>query len=112
MCAALGAVYKMLGVSHLISLEKSSQERGANVGSFTWLPITCPKTGAHFPGDSAARVATRGKNARDGLAVVQAWPRARRHVVQVGRELSNGDVAGAAIHIHPLAFGKEARIAP
>jgi hypothetical protein len=45
-----------------------------------------------------------------GLA--QAWPRARRHVVQVGRELSSADVAGAAIHVHPLAFGKEARIAP
>lgn len=45
-----------------------------------------------------------------GLA--KAWPSARRHVVQIGRELSPSDVAGARIHIHPLAFGQTARTAP
>jgi Pyridoxal-phosphate dependent enzyme len=46
-----------------------------------------------------------------GLAM--AWPQARRHVVQVGRELSAADVvAGATIHKHPLAFGQEARSKP
>lgn len=39
-----------------------------------------------------------------GLAA--AWPRARRHVVQVGRELSPADVAGAEIHVAPLPFSK------
>lgn len=39
-----------------------------------------------------------------GLAM--AWPNARRHVVQVGRELLPADVAGATIHVHPLAFGQ------
>jgi hypothetical protein len=38
-----------------------------------------------------------------GLA--QAWPSARRHVVQVGRELSANDVAGATIHEYPKPFG-------
>lgn len=45
-----------------------------------------------------------------GLA--QAWPKARRHVVQVGRALSASDVAGARIHVHPLKFGEAARTAP
>jgi hypothetical protein len=45
-----------------------------------------------------------------GLA--KAWPSARRHVVQIGRELSPAEVAGARIHVHPLAFGQTARTAP
>ena len=38
-----------------------------------------------------------------GLA--QAWPDARRHVVQVGRELSPADVADATIHEYAKKFG-------
>lgn len=45
-----------------------------------------------------------------GLA--QAWPHARRHVVQVGRELSRADVAGATIHVAPLAFSAPCKEAP
>ena len=45
-----------------------------------------------------------------GLAM--AWPKARRHVVQVGRELSPRDVAGATIHIHPKKFGETASVRP
>ena len=41
-----------------------------------------------------------------GLAL--AWPKARRHVVQVGREFAPKDVAGASIHIYPRAFGQVA----
>jgi len=37
-------------------------------------------------------------------ALSAAWPRARRHVVQVGRELRSGDVAGARIHCYPKPF--------
>lgn len=44
-----------------------------------------------------------------GLAL--AWPNARRHVVQIGRELSPKDVAGAKIHVHPRKFGERAMIA-
>jgi hypothetical protein len=42
-----------------------------------------------------------------GLAT--AWPRARRHAVQVGRKLSAGEVAGATIHVYPEPFGREGR---
>jgi hypothetical protein len=41
-----------------------------------------------------------------GLAL--AWPKADRHVVQVGRALCAADVAGATIHIAPLKFGEAA----
>jgi Pyridoxal-phosphate dependent enzyme len=45
-----------------------------------------------------------------GLAL--AWPKARRHSVQVGRKLSAEDVAGAEIHEHDRAFGAVARSTP
>ena len=45
-----------------------------------------------------------------GLA--KAWPGAERHSVQIGRKLSPGEVAGAAIHIHPRGFGQHAKTAP
>jgi hypothetical protein len=45
-----------------------------------------------------------------GLAA--AWPRARGHVVQIGRTLSIEEVAGATIHIYPLPFGREAKGKP
>lgn len=42
-----------------------------------------------------------------GLA--QAWPRARRHVVQIGRELKPDDTAGATVHVYDRPFGAPAR---
>lgn len=45
-----------------------------------------------------------------GLAA--AWPRARRHSVQVGRDLMAADVAGATVHKHPRAFGQAATSLP
>lgn len=45
-----------------------------------------------------------------GLAL--AWPKARRHVVQVGRALSPSEVASSCIHVHPLLFGEVARSRP
>ena len=41
-----------------------------------------------------------------GLAL--AWPKARRRVVQIGRELAPKDIAGARIHVYPRAFGQVA----
>jgi hypothetical protein len=35
-----------------------------------------------------------------------AWPNARRHVVQVGRDLTASEVQGATIHKAPLPFSK------
>jgi hypothetical protein len=37
-------------------------------------------------------------------SLAKAFPNARRHAVQIGRKLSPADVAGAEIHISPLAF--------
>ncbi|SOC47726.1 pyridoxal-phosphate dependent enzyme [Rhizobium subbaraonis] len=45
-----------------------------------------------------------------GLA--KAWPNARRHVVQVGRELSAADVAGATIHVSAYEFGQACKARP
>lgn len=45
-----------------------------------------------------------------GLAM--AWPTAKRHSVQVGRELSAADVAGATIWKYPKPFGFAIREAP
>lgn len=45
-----------------------------------------------------------------GLAL--AWPRARRHVVQIGREVSAAEVARATIHVHSRKFGETAKSEP
>lgn len=45
-------------------------------------------------------------------SLAQAFPRARRHVVQVGRKLTPQDVAGATIHVHRLDFGQACRVQP
>jgi len=37
-------------------------------------------------------------------ALRAAWPHARMHAVQVGRELSDADVAGATIHVYPKPY--------
>jgi hypothetical protein len=45
-------------------------------------------------------------------SLAMAWPNARRHVVQVGRELKPGDVAGAQIHKATLPFSKAIKEKP
>jgi hypothetical protein len=45
-------------------------------------------------------------------ALERAWPKARRHVVQVGRALSAAEVAGATIHVCNLPFGRESKSRP
>ena len=45
-------------------------------------------------------------------ALAKAWPKARRHVIQVGRRLEPNEVAGATIHVYPLPFGREATSKP
>lgn len=45
-----------------------------------------------------------------GLAI--AWPKAHRHVVQVGRALRADEVAGARIHVYPVLFGRGAKTKP
>jgi hypothetical protein len=45
-----------------------------------------------------------------GLA--RAWPKAKRHVVQVGRTLSPPEVGDAAIHVCTSPFGRESKNRP
>lgn len=45
-----------------------------------------------------------------GLAL--AWPKATRHVVQVGRNVSAGDVAGATVHKASLPFARASKAMP
>jgi len=45
-------------------------------------------------------------------ALAQAWPRARRNVVQVGRRLDPQEVAGATIHVYPRPFSELAGSKP
>lgn len=45
-----------------------------------------------------------------GLAL--AFPKAKRHVVQIGRTLQTSDVAGARIHVYPKPFDAEATRCP
>jgi threonine dehydratase len=42
-------------------------------------------------------------------ALAAAWPSARRHVVQIGKELRPADVAGARIHVYPASFEQHAK---
>jgi threonine dehydratase len=39
-----------------------------------------------------------------GTALRQAWPDAEHHAVQVGHEITEADVAGAIIHVHPKPY--------
>ena len=45
-------------------------------------------------------------------SLAAAWPNARRHAVQVGRELRPADVAGATIHKATLPFSKALKARP
>jgi hypothetical protein len=45
-------------------------------------------------------------------SLAAAFPRARRHVVQVGRELRPTDVAGATIHVAPVSFDQVLKVSP
>jgi len=92
----------------------------------------CDKTGATllpFGGDIPAAHATiRDAALATGLepdeiwcaagsgvlmrALAAAWPKARRHAVQIGRTLTPADVAGAMIHVWPKPFGASGPAAP
>ena len=84
-----------------------SQEHGARLASFGFDTPEAIDTIAQaalsigIEPDEVWCAAGSGVLAR-GLA--QAWPNARRHVVQVGRPLGPNDVAGATIHKYPKPF--------
>jgi hypothetical protein len=71
--------------------------------------IACAAASLRIDPDEVWCAAGSGVLAR-GLA--RAWPKARRHVVQVGRTLNAADVAGATIHVYPAPFGRAAKNKP
>jgi hypothetical protein len=73
----------------------------------TW--VTWPARVTRLEPEEVWCAAGSGVLAR-GLAA--AWPSVRRHVVQVGRDLTPREVVGAQVHRYPLAFGKVAKINP
>lgn len=119
MAKALGATVWQVSPGYLTVVRKRAQDY-------------CDATGAmHAPFglDTPEAIATIAEAARSiavdpdevwcasgsgvlARALAKAWPRARRHVVQVGRTLAADEVAGATIHVHPLAFGQECRSMP
>ena len=115
--ARLGAKVVPVSPGYLTVVQSRARDYCRDSGA-TLIPF-----GADFPGAveaiaAAARLADlepdevwcaagSGVLAR-GLAL--AWPHARRHVVQIGRELSAKDVAGAKIHVHPRKFTETAAL--
>lgn len=95
------------------------EARGARLAPFG---VDLPEAIAAIAEAASAAVALAGEQIEEvwcasgsgvlarGLA--KAFPDARRHVVQVGRELSPEDVAGATIHVHPLKFAQECKARP
>ena len=116
--ARLGAKVVPVAPGYLTVVQARAKAYCRDTGAFL-IPF-----GADFPGAAEAIAAAAlmtgetpdevwcaagsGVLAR-GLAL--AWPDARRHVVQIGRELSPKDVAGATIHVHPRKFAEKAMIA-
>jgi len=116
--ARLGAKVVPVSPGYLTVVQSRAREYCRNTGAFL-IPFgaDCPEAmeiiaaAARMTGEMPDEVwcaAGSGVLAR-GLAL--AWPKARRHVVQIGRELSPKDVAGATIHVHPQKFGERAMIA-
>ena len=116
--ARLGAKVVPVSPGYLTVVQSRAREYCRNTGAFL-IPFgaDCPEAveiiaaAAHMTGQQPDEVwcaAGSGVLAR-GLAL--AWPKARRHVVQIGRELSPKDVAGATIHVHPRKFGERAMTA-
>jgi threonine dehydratase len=116
--ARLGAKVVPISPGYLTVVQSRAREYCRNTGAFL-IPFgaDCPEAveiiaaAARMTGEAPDEVwcaAGSGVLAR-GLAL--AWPKARRHVVQIGRELSPKDVAGATIHVHPRKFGEQATTA-
>jgi hypothetical protein len=97
----LGAKVIPVSPGYLTVVQSRAREYCRNTGAFL-IPF-----GADCPEAVVWCAAGSGVLAR-GLAL--AWPKARRHVVQIGREITPRDVAGARIHVHPKKFGERAAI--
>jgi hypothetical protein len=91
-----------------IKYSKYSHQTGAVLAPFGFdIPgaVQAIAQAARSIGEEPDEVWCAGGSGVLARGLAQAWPDARRHVVQVGRELSPADVAGAAIHVYPKKFG-------
>jgi hypothetical protein len=119
MAAALGARIEYVRPGYLSVVQARAAEYCARTGA-RLVPFGCdvPYAVVAIAG-AARRIEVRpaevwcasgsGVLAR---AMAAAFPSARRHVVQVGRRLLPGEVAGAQIHVSPLSFGMRANLRP
>jgi hypothetical protein len=119
MAKALGATVVQVSPGYLTVVQARARDYCAETGA-SLVPFGADTPEAIERIASAARsldvdpaevwcAAGSGVLAR-GLAL--AWPKARRHVVQVGRKLAPEDVAGATIWEHKLEFGQRAKSTP
>ena len=115
--ARLGAKVVPISPGYLSVVQSRAREYCRNTGA-SLIPFGAEIPGAVEAIAAAARLAGfdpeevwcaagSGVLAR-GLAA--AWPKARRHVVQIGRDLTPREVAGATIHVHPRKFSDRAAL--
>jgi hypothetical protein len=116
MAKALGATVYQVTPGYLNVVQKRAQDYCAKTGA-THAPfgLNTPEAirtiadAARSTGLDPDEVWCASGSGVLARALAAAFPRARRHVVQVGRALTADDVAGAMIHVHSLAFGQTCR---
>jgi hypothetical protein len=119
MAKRLGATIMQVSPGYLSTVQARAREYSRQVGA-TLVPFGVDMPEAIEAVAAAARsigiepdevwcASGSGVLAR---ALAKAWPKARRHVVQVGRRLEPNEVAGATIHVYPLPFGRGAKTKP
>jgi len=119
MAKALGATVYQVSPGYLTVVRKRAQDYCAATGAVhapfgldTPEAIATIAAAARVTGIAPDEVWCASGSGVLARALAQAFPGARRHVVQVGRKLAPEDVAGATIHVHPLAFGQTCRTRP
>ena len=116
--ARLGAKVVPISPGYLSVVQSRAREYCRNTGASlipfgTEIPgaveaiAAAPRLAAFDP-EEVWRAAGSGVLAR-GLAA--ARPKVRRHVVQIGRDLSPREVGGVTIHVHPRKFSDRAALA-
>jgi Pyridoxal-phosphate dependent enzyme len=111
MATRLGAKIKPVSPGYLNVVQararEYSQEHGARLAPFGFdIPGATQiiAAAARSIGIQPAEVWCAGGSGVLARGLAEAWPNARRHVVQVGRPLSANEVPGATIHKYPKDF--------
>lgn len=116
---SFGATVYQVKCGYLNVVQKRARDycdaTGAHMAPFgmnTPAALEAIASAARSTGFEPAEVWSAGGSGVLTRALALAFPNAKRHVVQVGRDLSAADVAGATIHKHPLPFGKTCKARP